>query len=145
MLARFPLRHQSPRVKLLESRRYTMSRMASVITAAVFVLVLTISLLSAQTPQKSQGQTEWIASSLKEMEKIKVGMTRADLLKVFTTEGGLSTGLNRTYVYRDCSYIKVDVEFEAVGRPARGADGRVTPIEANEDVIKRISKPYLEW
>ena len=122
-----------------------MSRIASVITAALFVLVLTISILSAQTPQKSQGQTEWIASSLKEMQKIKVGMTRADLLKVFTTEGGLSTALNRSYVYRDCSYIKVDVEFEAVGRPARDADGRVTPVEANEDVIKKISKPYLEW
>ena len=122
-----------------------MRRIASVITAALFVLVLTISILSAQTPQKSQGQTEWIASSLREMQKIKVGMTRADLLKVFTTEGGLSTGLNRTYVYRDCSYIKVDIEFEAVGRAARDADGRVTPVEANEDVIKKISKPYLEW
>ena len=122
-----------------------MRRIASVITTALFVLVLTISTLSAQTPQKSQGQTEWIASSLKEMQKIKVGMTRADLLKVFTTEGGLSTGLNRTYVYRHCSYIKVDVEFEAVGRPERDTDGRVTPVEANEDVIMRISRPYLEW
>jgi hypothetical protein len=72
------------------------------------------------------------------MQKIKVGMTRADLLKVFTTEGGLSTSLNRTFVYRDCSYIKVDVEFEAVGRPARDADGRVNPIEANEDDKENI-------
>jgi hypothetical protein len=79
------------------------------------------------------------------MQKIKVGMTRADLLKVFTTEGGLSSGLNRTYVYRECPYIKVDVEFEPVGRPARDTDGRVTLVEANEDVIKKISKPYLEW
>jgi len=79
------------------------------------------------------------------MQKIKVGMTRADLLKVFTTEGGLSTGLNRTYVYRECPYIKVDVEFEPVGRPARDTDGRVTLVEANEDVIKNISKPYLAW
>ena len=60
------------------------------------------------------------------------GMTRADLLKVFTTEGGLSTGLNRTYVYRECQYIKVDVDFEPVGRPARDAEGRVTLVEANE-------------
>jgi hypothetical protein len=122
-----------------------MSKAASMVTASLFVLVLTISILPAQSPQKSQGQTEWIADSLKEMQKIKVGMTRADLLKVFTTEGGLSTGLNRTYVYRECSYIKVDVEFEPVGRSARDSDGRVTLVEANEDVIKKISKPYLEW
>lgn len=31
---------------------------------------------------------------------MKAGVTCADLLKVFTTEGGLSTGLTRTYIYR---------------------------------------------
>ena len=122
-----------------------MSKFTSMIIASLFVLLLTISILSAQSPQKSQAQTEWIVNSLKEMQKIKVGMTREDLLKVFTTEGGLSTGLNRTYVYGDCAYIKVDVEFEPVGRPASDTDGRVTLVEANEDVIKSISKPYLEW
>jgi hypothetical protein len=131
--------------KAPRNRRSTMGRVVSMITASLFVPVLTISVLPAQGPQKSQGHREWIANSLKEMQKIEVGMTRADLLKVFTTEGGLSTGLNRTYVYRDCSYIKVDVEFEPVGRPSRDADGRVTLVESNEDVIKKISKPYLEW
>jgi hypothetical protein len=72
-------------------------------------------------------------------------MTRAELLNVFTTEGGLSTGLNRTYVYRKCPYIKVDVEFKPVGRPARDKDGRVTLVEASGDVITKISRPYLEW
>ncbi len=122
-----------------------MSKFALMIAASLFALLLTISILPAQGVRKSEGQTEWIAHSLKEMQKIRVGMTRADLLKVFTTEGGLSTALNRTYVYRECPYIKVDVEFEPAGRPARDREGRVTLIEANEDVIKKISKPYLEW
>ena len=122
-----------------------MSKFASMIIASFFVLLLTNSILSAQSPQKSQSHTEWMANSLQEMQKIKVGMTREDLLKVFTTEGGISTDLNRTYVYRECPYIKVDVEFEPVGRPARDADGRVTLVEANEDVIKNISRPYLAW
>jgi hypothetical protein len=39
-------------------------------------------------------------------------MTRSDLLKVFATEGGLSWSTQRTYVYRQCPYIKVDVKFE---------------------------------
>ena len=122
-----------------------MSKIALMIGASLSVLLLTVSILPAQSSQKSQGQTQWIAKSLKEIQKIKVGMTRADLLQVFTTEGGLSTGLNRTYVYRECPYIKVDVEFEPVGRPARDGEGRVTLKEANGDVIKKISKPYLEW
>ena len=73
---------------------------------------------------------------------LAVGMIRADLLKVFVTEGGISTPFNRTYVYRECPYIKLDVEFEPLG--SRDFEGRVTS-ETNEDVIKKISKPYLEW
>jgi hypothetical protein len=122
-----------------------MRKIALMIVASLLVLLLTVSILSAQSFQKSQAHTEWIAESLKEMETITVGMTRGELLRVFTTEGGLSTGLSRTYVYRKCPYIKVDVEFEPVGRPARDAEGRVTLKEANGDVIKKISKPYLDW
>lgn len=122
-----------------------MSKLAYMFAASLFILLLIAAPLSAQNPQGQQEQTEWVINSLKEMKTIKVGMTRADLLKVFTTEGGLSTGLNRTYVYRKCPYIKVDVEFKPVGRPARDADGRVTLKEANEDVIKKISRPYLDW
>jgi len=86
---------------------------------------------------------EWVGRSLGEMETIKVGSTRRDLLAVFTTEGGLSTGLQRTYVYRECSMFKVDVEFQAVGRPARDTEGRVTLIESQDDVITKISRPYI--
>jgi hypothetical protein len=58
--------------------------------------------------QSDQEHTEWIAAPLSEMRRIKVGMTRSDLMTVFRTEGGLSTTSHRTYVYRQCSYIKVD-------------------------------------
>jgi hypothetical protein len=122
-----------------------MSKIALAVVASLFTLSLAVLAPPARSSRKSQEQTRWIADSLREMQKIKAGMTRADLLKVFTAEGGLSTGLGRTYVYRGCPYIKVDVEFEPVGRPARDAEGRVTLMEAADDVIKRMSKPYLEW
>jgi hypothetical protein len=122
-----------------------MRKTASLITASLIGLLLTVVPLSAQSPQRQQEQTKWIADSLIEMKTIKVGMTRADLLKVFATEGGLSTRLNRTYVYRKCPLIKVDVEFQPVGRPARDARGRVTLTEADGDVIEKISRPYLDW
>jgi hypothetical protein len=89
--------------------------------------------------------TAWVAESLKRMQTIRPGMTRTDLLKVFTTEGGLSTGLQRTFVSQDCPYFKVDVEFEAVGRPSRDADGRVTLVEGSQDIIVKISRPYLDF
>ncbi len=82
--------------------------------------------------------SEWVARSLNAIETIKVGMTRADLLKVFTVEGGLSTRTSRTFVFRECPYIKVDVGFEPVGALQDKLQ------EHNEDRIIRISKPYLE-
>jgi hypothetical protein len=93
----------------------------------------------------SQAHQAWVTDILQRMETIKPGMTRAELLKVFTTEGGLSTGLQRTFVSRDCPYFKVDVEFKAFGRPDRDPDGRVTLVEDNRDIIAKVSRPYLQF
>ncbi|HEX8198028.1 MAG TPA: hypothetical protein VF571_17680 [Pyrinomonadaceae bacterium] len=115
-------------------------------TSAILLcaVALIVSAQSLQNSQKSQEQMKWISDSLREMQTIQVGKTREDLLKVFATEGGLSTALHRTYVYRGCPYIKVDVEFEAVGRSEKDGEGRVTLKEDKRDKIKSISKPYLE-
>lgn len=78
-----------------------------------------------------------IKSVLKECQTIQPGMTRTDLLKVFTIEGGLSTASHRTYVYHDCPYVKVDVDF-APSDPKQSA-------EKPTDIITKISKPYLDW
>ena len=78
-----------------------------------------------------------IENVLKESQTAKPGMTRAELSKVFSTEGGLSAVTHRTYVYRDCPYIKVDVDFTP-SDPKQEA-------EKPTDVVTRISKPYLDW
>lgn len=93
----------------------------------------------------SEEHTLWVGQALQKMLSIKTGMTREQLLTVFTTEGGLSTGLRRTYVSKDCPYFKVDVEFEAVGRPSRDKDDRVTLVEDGRDTITKISQPYLHY
>jgi hypothetical protein len=98
-----------------------------------------------ETGQTNDQHIDWIRNSLSKIQTIQVGMTRGQLLEVFTTEGGLSTGLQRTYVFRECPYIKVDVKFSAVGRSERDAEGRVTLEESSLDIIKEISRPYLQW
>lgn len=95
--------------------------------------------------QPSQDHVVWVTEVLEKMQTIMPGMTRDALYGVFTTEGGLSTGLQRTFVSRDCPYFKVDVEFRAVGRPDRDKDGRVTLVEDNRDIILKISRPYLQF
>ncbi|HEV2492404.1 MAG TPA: hypothetical protein VG204_04955 [Terriglobia bacterium] len=87
----------------------------------------------------TQERTVWIAKLLREIGKIKPGMRRKDLLKVFTTEGGLSNRFQRTYVQIECPYIKVDVRFKAAN------DEHDVLREDPEDVIETISRPYLAW
>jgi hypothetical protein len=120
----------------------------------VFVLLASTAIDGANalqaSPTRDQGQSSqvhvaWVADVLKRMQAIKPGMTRKTLFTAFTTEGGLSTGVQRTFVSRDCPYFKVDVEFQAVGRPDRDEEGRVTLIEGDEDIILKVSTPYLQF
>jgi hypothetical protein len=106
------------------------------------VVLMCLAMLSASgqttAPTPSQidtEQTKWIDNALRSMQRIGVGKTRSDLLEVFTTEGGLSTTSQRTYVYRHCPYIKVDVKFAATSREE----------ELPTDKIIAISRPYLDW
>ena len=106
----------------------------------VFLCILSVSAIAQSEPPQTPSQIErdhtaWIAGALNAMQTIKVGMTRSDLVKLFTTEGGLSTTSRRTYVYRQCPYIKVDVKFAASSR-----DG-----ELPTDKIVEVSRPYLAW
>jgi hypothetical protein len=85
--------------------------------------------------QMNETETAWIGHFLDAMQAIKVGMTRSDLTNLFTTEGGLSTPSQHTYVYRQCPYIKVDVRF-ATSNPEK---------ELPTDKIVEVSRPYLAW
>ena len=82
-------------------------------------------------------RTRWVSDVLKSIETIKIGMTRQELRKVFTTEGGISFVRQRRYIHRECAYIKVDVEFAPTHEGQRE--------ELPTDRIARISRPFLEW
>ncbi|HTX76520.1 MAG TPA: hypothetical protein VMD29_09970 [Terracidiphilus sp.] len=79
------------------------------------------------------------------MLTIEAGMNRKQLNRIFTTEGGLSTALQRTFVSRDCPYFKVEVTFVRAGNSG-GAVSRAERLqEFDDDVIANISKPYLAF
>lgn len=87
----------------------------------------------------NQEHINWIGKVLRQIQKIKPGMKRQDLFKVFTTEGGISTRFQRTYVYSECPYIKVNVRFKAATNESNGME------EDADDIIESISQPYLQW
>lgn len=86
--------------------------------------------------------TAWVEKAFWEMRAIRPGMTRAALLKVFTTQGGIHNRYSRVYVYRGCRYFQVQVEFKPVGRNAGDPFDGVR--ERLEDVITNISQPYVD-
>jgi hypothetical protein len=69
---------------------------------------------------------------------IQPGMTRSDLLEVFTTEGGLSNRMRQTYVLKGCEIVHVDVTYS----PIWNETDHLT--EMPDDKIDTISKPYLD-
>ena len=83
--------------------------------------------------------TKQMLNILKEWKTITPGTTRTELLKVFTTEGGISTARHRTFVHRRCPCIKVEVDFTLSNSKQSNVDERPT------DTVSKISKPYLNW
>jgi hypothetical protein len=82
--------------------------------------------------------TKAIVTVLQAVHELKPGMTREDVLRNFTTEGGLSARSSNHFVYRGCPYIKIDVTFAIPS----GEDQTVTD---GADKIATVSRPYLEY
>ena len=107
-----------------------------------FLAIFVVGLVTVASPvgtEIDKDLTKQISGILRETGKIIPGTTRAELLKIFTTEGGISTAKSRTYVHRRCPYIKVDVEFTLSEPKQSVVEERPT------DTISKISKPYLRW
>jgi hypothetical protein len=100
-------------------------------------VVLSISPSIRAEPQREASiPNDVVIKILKQWETLKPGVsTRADLLKIFAEEGGLSSVTMRTYGYRGSPMIKVDVEFT----PSKPNQGDELP----SDTISKISRPYL--
>lgn len=92
----------------------------------------------------SQGHIAWVGEVLDRMDTIKPGMTRERLLTVFTTEGGLSTRDQQTYVSSDCPFFKVNVTFRPFN-PTYDHEGRLDLFKDGRDTILTISQPYVAY
>ena len=113
--------------------KISMNKLTLSITA--IAILLSPSLChSAQSPADAD-LTAKVQAVLQQCKELHAGDTREKLLRMFTTEGGISTARQRTYVHRRCLNIKVDVEF-TLSAPDQN-DERPT------DKITKISRPYL--
>lgn len=105
--------------------------------AGVAIVIGVVTYPQAQDTSDHSHQ-QWLEARYQEATTIKSGMTRADLLKLFTQDGGLQSIPAGTYVLKSCQLIKIAVKFDTkygVEYQPR-ADDKLKIIE--------VSRPYLE-
>ncbi|HWR15968.1 MAG TPA: hypothetical protein VN577_14160 [Terriglobales bacterium] len=104
----------------------------------LLLLVLSLSLvfsIAYAHPGKSPS-CEMVAAALSEVETFKPGITRAEIEGFFELDGGISSPQQATYVYKECQYLKIDVEFRLVNKNNK--------VEFSPtDVLVRSSKLYV--
>ena len=126
----------------IRSRRTALRLLAA--TGVCAGITAQASLAEGQCSSRSD-HVAWVAESLERMQTIEPGMNRKQLLRVFTTEGGISTAMRRTFVSRDCPYFKVNVTFRRAAESSGGSEHPDWLKEMDDDVITTISGPYLQF
>jgi len=81
-----------------------------------------------------------VAVCLKDFKKLKPGMSRGEINRLFPRDGGIHRVSQVRFTHPECPYLKVDVEFEFKSDP----DDQNRPIRGDEDRATSISKPYVE-
>lgn len=74
---------------------------------------------------------------MKSVAELTPGKAREDVERDWRGDGGLQSRTQSRYRFGTCQKIKVDVQFEV--EPSTPKYGW-----SQEDIIKSISKPYLE-
>ena len=108
-----------------------------IISAISMVLGLVI-MPSHAANSADEDLTKQLSAVLMDVHKIKPGMTRAELEKMFSEQRGGSVQpflfrQHETFDYRKCELVHVDIDF-------RASDSKE---ERPTDIIDKISKPYL--
>jgi hypothetical protein len=119
------------------------SRIVSLLLAAVISTSVALGQSPAKLPVVDPSLTRSMDQVLKEVSSIQSGMSRGELLRVFTGERGLYTRDGQQFVYRRCPDIKVIVNFHKPD-DADVEWGNAPEEEWTADVILSISKPFLE-
>jgi hypothetical protein len=104
------------------------------------LFTFTVAMLQAASRVGVQPQKDHcseIKEVLDDFGRIRNGMTRRDLDKLFTEDGGIEIRQKTRYLSRRCNYIKVEVRF----KPVQAIN---SPEFSPTDIIIEVSKPYLQ-
>lgn len=108
----------------------------------LLVYVIVFCVLPMQTtpaqPEQRTCSCSVIERALKDAQSVKLGMMRKDVeAHNFVVSGGMVVRDRTAYVYKDCEYIKLEIEFNP--------DPAVARDFSPKDVITNISKLTLDY
>lgn len=109
------------------------------IVAECVIMSALCAVATAQQPRESAECCSLVLKAIEATARVKPGMTRMDVLKEFTEDGGPSFISETVYTYKSCSSIKIRVAFVIE------ASKRVPLAERPSDVVRSVSQPYLEY
>lgn len=115
-----------------------MNRRQAITAATVASGFAFAEVLAAAAPAPRAGEdacVAWVRRCLKDIQSIKPGQTRADVLEKFDQSGGLYRRQLTTYMYKKCPFFKISITFE----PADAGD-KLSP----KDRIVKVATPFLE-
>ncbi len=101
----------------------------------ILLAALVVSACREQNQVEDELATQ-VKAALQDSSTLKPGMTRADVLKLFTTDGGLSPFTQNRFVWRRCDRIKIQVTFRLTNPNQE--------TRTSSDTIVSVSKPYIE-
>lgn len=112
------------------------------LTTVVFMMVIGLfsELASAprQIPTSPSNPCPEVRQAIDDSLKIKPGMTRQEVEKLFEEDGGATTRGQTRYLYKPCMYIQIEITFK-LATPRNSLDP-----SPNDTVIK-ASEPYLAY
>lgn len=114
------------------------------IVSTVFVLSIIAPSAPAAVARAAQSDTQSqccsaVAKALEAVNRIKTGMLRENVEEEFTQDGGIDFGSETVYTYKKCPLIKIRVGFSPK------TDGTAKSNNRLKDVVKSVSKPYIEY
>jgi hypothetical protein len=109
-------------------------------------MLLVLFLLPSPEPVSHQGSAAvdktsacaMVQQALADFARIKPGTTRREIEKYFDYDGGLQWSDKAVFTYRQCRYVKVEVEFKAA--PSRGS-----AFKSPDDTVKSTSKLFIDY
>ena len=103
------------------------------------LLLATYSITTHGQGEQEEGHRQWLYERYVEATSIKPGMSRADVLRVFREDGGVSPIPATRYVLKSCNMIKIEFEFDTEYR-------HVYKEKPDAELkITKVSQPYLTY